>query len=253
MSKQHKIRWKQSDNDELARAVRNFNAKIKRISNKNPMIKNALPEKVTVKQLKELIGTRQDLKRELNALRRFSKRGAEEIVSVPDNDYNLKITKWQRTEMNRRIGIINRKRKSRLEQLENMKMKSRGEDLGYTRGQLGMGRATEISLKPMNAFTRRMSQSDLKWKWKSILNESQSDYFNKKDFQLRENYIKALSQNYNTNDIQSVIDEINKMDIKDFLQKFDEEGGTLEFAYPPNKEQYEGYVNALKVTWTPSR
>lgn len=253
MSKQHKIRWKQSDNDELARAVRNFNAKIKRISNKNPMIKNALPEKVTVKQLKELIGTRQDLKRELNALRRFSKRGAEEIVSVPDNDYNLKITKWQRTEMNRRIGIINRKRKSRLEQLENMKMKSRGEDLGYTRGQLGMGRATEISLKPMNAFTRRMSQSDLKWKWKSILNESQSDYFNKKDFQLRENYIKALSQNYNTNDIQSVIDEINKMDIKDFLQKFDEEGGTLEFAYPPNKEQYEGYVNALKATWTPSR
>lgn len=253
MSKYHQIRWKQSDNDELARVVRNFNAKLKRISNKNPELKNALPDKVSVKQLKELINTRQDLNRELNALKRFSKRGAEDVVNVPDNDYNLKITKWQKTEMNRRVGIINRRRKSRLEDLQNTEMKSRGESLGYTRGQLGMGKATEVSLKPMNAFTRRMNQQDLKWKWKSIMNESQSDYFTKKDYQLRANYIKALGQNYNTKDITGVIDAINNMDIKEFLQKFDEEGGTLEFAYPPNREQYEGYVNALKATWTPSR
>ena len=34
MSKQHKIRWKQSDNQELARVVRNFNAKLKRLEKK---------------------------------------------------------------------------------------------------------------------------------------------------------------------------------------------------------------------------
>ena len=253
MSKHHQIRWKQSDNEELARVVRNFNAKLKRISTKNPELKNALPDKVSVKQLKELINTRQDLNRELNALKRFSKRGAEKIVDVPGNDYNLKITKWQRTEMNRRVGIINRRRKTRLEELQNTEMKSRGESLGYTRGQLGMGKATEVSLRPMNAFTRRMNQQDLKWKWKSIMNESQSDYFTKKDYQLRNNYIKALEQNYNSKDISNVIDTIKNMDIKEFLQKFDEEGGTLEFAYPPNQEQYEGYVNALKSTWAPSR
>ena len=253
MSRYHKINWRESDTQELKRVVKNYNAKLKRLAKKNPQIENVLPEKVTVAQLKELINTRQDLKREINALKRFSKRGAEEIVTVPGTDYNLKITKWQKTEMNRRIGIINRRRTTRLEELSSLEMKSRGEKLGYTKDQFGMGKATEVSLKPMNAFTRRMSQSDLKWKWKNILKESQSDYFTKKDFRLRENYIKALRENYNYDDIIDVVDEIKSMDIKEFLNTFEEEGGTLEFAYPPNNEQYEGYLNALKATWKPER
>ena len=161
MPKYHSIKWRDSDTKELSRVVRNYNAKINRLIKKNPQIENVLPEKVTVAQLKELINTRQDLKRELNALKRFSKRGAEEIVIVPNTDYNLKITKWQKTEMNRRVGIINRRRKKRLEDLSNMEMKSRGESLGYKKSDIGMGKATEVSLTPMNAFTRRMNQADL--------------------------------------------------------------------------------------------
>lgn len=249
MSKFHKIKWRESDLQELSKTVKNFNAKISRLSKKNPDITVALPEKVKIADLKNLINTRQDLKREINALKRFSKRGAETIVIAEGTEEELKLTKWQRTEMNRRVGIINRKRKARLEQIQNLEMTSRGQALGYTRGQLGMGRATEVSLSPMNAFTRRMNRRDLKMKWGAILRESQSDYFTQKDFRLRENFIKALEQNFNTNDIQDVISEINRMDIKDFLQKFEEEGGTLEFAYPPNREQYEAYVNGLKSTW----
>lgn len=253
MSKYHKINWRESDRAELNRVVKNFNAKINRLAKKNPEIANVLPEKIVVSELKELINTRQDLKRELNSLRRFSKRGSEEIVVVENNDYNLQTTKWQRTEMNRRVGIINRRRKSRLEELTNLEMTSRGESLGYVRGAIGMGKATEVSLSPMNAFTRRMSQRDLKMKWKAILRESQTDYFTQKDFRLRNNYIKALEQNFNVNDIQDIINTINQMDIKDFLQRFEEEGGTLELAYPPNREQYEGYVNALRSTWNSER
>lgn len=253
MSRYHRINWRDSDTEELKRVVKNYNAKITRLAKKNPQIKNVLPEKVTATQLKELINTRQDLKRELNALKRFSKRGAEEIVVVPENDYNLKVTKWQKTEINRRIGIINRRRKKRLEDISNLEMTSRGEKLGYTREQLGMGKASEVSLSPMRGFTRRMSQTDLKMKWRGILKESQSDYFTQKDYRLRDNYIKALEQNYNANDIKDIIDSINNMDIREFLNKFEEEGGTLEFAYPPNKEQYNGYVSALKSTWMPER
>lgn len=253
MPRYHRIKWRESDQQELKRVVRNYNAKITRIAKKNPQIENVLPEKISVAQLKEIINTRQDLKRELNALKRFSKRGSEQIVEVPGTDYNLKITKWQKTEMNRRIAIINKRRERRLQEIENLDMTSRGEKLGYKRSDLGMGKATEVSLKPMNAFTRRMSQSDLKWKWKGILKESQSDYFTQKDFRLRENYLKALKENYNENNIKDVIDTISNMDIKEFLQKFEEEGGTLEFAYPPNKEQEKAYVNALKSTWMPER
>ena len=248
MSKYHKIRWSEQDTKEINRVVKNFNSKINRLAKQNPSIASVLPEKVSSKQLKDLINTRQDLKRELNALKRFSKRGSEEIVSVPNSEYDLKITHWQRTEMNRRIGIINRKRKARLEEIQNIEMTSRGESLGYTRGQLGMGKAEEVALQPMTAFYRTMGSTDLKKRWLSILHQSQSDYFTKRDYQVRENYITGLKQNYNEEEIQDIIEKIENMDIKDFLNTFNQEGGTFEFLYP-NSELESEYINYLRTKW----
>lgn len=248
MSKYHKIRWTEQDTKEINRVVKNFNSKINRLAKQNPSIASILPERVSGKQLKEIINTRQDLKRELNALKRFSKRGSEEIVNVPNSEYDLKITSWQRTEMNRRIGIINRRRKSRLEQLENVEMTSRGESLGYTRGQLGMGKAEVVALQPMTAFYRTMGYKDIKKRWESILHQSQSDYFTKRDYQVRDNYIIGLKQNYNEEDIKDIIDKIEHMDIKDFLNTFNQEGGTFEFLYP-NSEMESEYINSLRTTW----
>ena len=248
MPKYHRIRWSEQDTQQISKVVKNFNAKVNRLAKQNPDIASILPEKVSVKQLKELINTRQDLNRELNALKRFSKRGSEKIVDVPNSEYGLKITLWQRSEMNRRIGIINRKRKARLNELEQTEMKSRGESLGYTRGQLGMGKASEIALKPMTAFFRTMGKKDLSKRWKSILVQSQSDYFTKQDFLVRENYIKGLKLNYNETEIEDIIDEIENMDIKDFLNIFEQEGGTFEFLYPSSELEQE-YINSLRATW----
>ena len=251
MSKQHKIRWSEADNKELTKVVRNFNAKINRLAKKNPQIKNVLPEKMSVRQLKELINTRADLKRELNSLRRFSKRGSEQIVTIPNTDYNIQMTKWQKTEMNRRVGIINRRRKKRLKDLQETEVASRGEELGYTRGELGMGKIEKVDLAPMSVFTRRMRQSDVVWKWRSMLTQSQSDYFTSRDYQLRENFINTLYENYAENDIKDVVETINNMDIGDFLTEYNRDPEGFEWAYPPNEEQYQGYLSALKSTWTP--
>lgn len=261
MSKYHKIRWNESDSRELEKAVRNFNAKITRLAKNNPQIKSALPEKVQVRQLKELINTRNDLKREINSLKRFSKRGSEQIVDVPGSDYNLKITKWQRTEMNRRVGIINRRRANRLEQLAATEQKSRGESLGYTKAQIGMGKPELVALKPMNAFFRTMDYTDLKEKWKSIKAQSQSDYFTKRDFQTRDNYIKGILNNYDYENVKDIIEHIENMDIKDFLEVFNEEGATFEMVSPPSGKlgqaiktaEYDSYETALRSTWFPNK
>ena len=252
MSKYHKIRWTEQDTKEISRVVKNFNSKITRLAKKNPEIANILPEKVSSKQLKEIINTRQDLHRELNSLKRFSKKGAEKIVTIPDTEYDLKTTKWQKVEMNRRVGIINRRRKERLERLQEVEMTSRGKSLGYTRGQLGMGKATEVALQPLTAFFRTMGNTDLKKRWHSILVQSQSDYFTKKDYQLRDNYIKALVTSFNENNISDIIEAIENMDIKDFLNKFEEEGGTFEMAYPGKELEHE-YETALRSIWIPNK
>jgi hypothetical protein len=254
MSKRYNIRWTESDKQELRRTVKNFNAKISRLEKKDPQNKNALPEKMTVKALEELIDTRQDLKRELNSLQRFTKRGAEEIIAVPENDYNLKITKWQKEEMTRRTAVINQKRQRRLDALKEVEMKSGGENLGYTVGQFGMGKAEEISLRPMKPFSTKMNTADLKKKFKHILKESQSNYFNRKDELLRENYIKGLKQNYNEDDVADIIEAIEDMEFNEFYSTYQAEGGTMEFAsIKPSKREYDGYVNQLKAQWKPNK
>ena len=148
MSKQPKIRWRESDEKEIARVLKNYNAKIDRLLKKDPSkIKNSLPKgmtvnknalpswaaeivdehgnkdvvftyKITKEMFKDLVNTRRDLNRELNSLRRFTKRGAEEIVLVPGTN-NLQITKWQKTDMNRSLPVINRIRADRLKEIAN--------------------------------------------------------------------------------------------------------------------------------------
>ena len=270
MSKYHKIRWQNEDLKELQRVVRNYNAKVTRLKKKHPDVyKSTLPQfydkktdtfsdKISVRQLKEIINTRQDLKRELNMLRRFSKKGAESLVIAPDNKNNLKITKWQRTEMNRKVAIVNRRRERRLTDLLQTELMSRGEPLGYTRAEIRMGSTEENSLKPAKAFTPSMGRTALSYKWHNLMSESQSDYFTKRDYQLRDNYIKGIKENYNYENVKDIIDLIEKMDIKDFLNTFYQQDSAFEIASPNGRldlkhEEYKSYENALRSTWMPNK
>lgn len=260
MSKQYNIRWSESDNDQLRKAVKNFNAKISRLEKKNPKMKNALPEKVSVKQMKELIDTRQDLKRELNALKRFSRKGAEELVDVPDNKYNLQITKWQKNEMTRRVAVINRKRKKRYEDVSVIEVKSRGEGQGYTVGQLGMGRTDEVALRPMKVFTPKMDRTDLKMKYKALQKESREMYWQEKQLRLKQNVINGLYANYNAeefiHDIHEIVEAIENMDFNEFYTRFMSERGVMEIVSPPPgsnaMDMMRNNVEALKSTWIPN-
>lgn len=254
MSKRYNISWRESDNQALSKAVKNFNAKISRLEKKNPEMAEYLPERMSVKKLKGLIDTRQDFNREINSLRRFTKRGAEEIVTIPNTDYKLKTTKWQKEDITRRVGTINRRRKARLDEISGYEATSRGEKLGYTRGEFGMGKADERALNPMKPFTQKMTRQDLKRKFEAARYNSRDLYFDSKDEQLRQNYIRGLERNYNPEDLADVIDSIENMDFKEFYKKWQEEGGQMEFAsFRPNDDEYNEYVTALESTWVPKK
>lgn len=259
MSRRSAIRWKQSDEAELKKAVRNFNDKIRRLEKKNPELKNTLPDRVSVKEIKNLIETRQDLKRELNSLRRFSKRGAEELVTVPDSKYNLKITKWQKNEMSRRIGVINRKRKERYKYLSEIEMTSRGQKLGYTKGDIGMGAIDENSVKPMKPFFPSMNRTDVNKRFRAIRKESKENYWTEKELRLKANVMKGIEANYKAlfpDDTEKILDAIENMDFKDFYAKFMGESGEMEIVSPPPGATMDDVlsvnIEVLKSTWVPN-
>ena len=253
MSKQYNIRWKSADDAELRKAVKNFNAKITRLEKKG-VDESLLPERASVATIRDLVATRQDLKRELNSLKRFSKRGAEEITTIPNTQYNIQTTKWQKEDMEIRSRAITNRRRNRLKEIENFEMESGGKKLGYTRGQFGMGQAEKISLKPIKPFYRTMSQGDIKKRHKHFQRESQSNYFNKKDEELRSNFIRGLEQTYGKDKVADIVDSVSDMDFKEFYQKFQSEPGMMEFASDiPEDADEQGYLAKLRSTWLPNK
>lgn len=263
MSKQYNIKWREQDEKELRRVVRNFNDKLRRLVKENPENQNILPQfwneqtqqfesRVTIQNLKELIQTRADYNRQLNMLKRFGRRGAEEIIEAPTNEYGARTTKWQKYEMARMAQIVNRRRRERLENLENVKMLDSYGELGYTLGQrFGMGLASKNSLNPIKTFTASQTQADLKQKVRALMRESASNYAKDRDLMLKENFINELRKNYNEADISDVIERIRSMDDDLFVLKFEARGDKFELAYPPDRgsDEYWNYVSELKGYW----
>lgn len=263
MSKQYNIKWREQDEKELRRVVRNFNDKLQRLVKENPENQNILPQfwneetqqfesRITIQNLKELIQTRADYNRQLNMLKRFGRRGAEEIIEAPTNEYGARTTKWQKSEMARMAQIVNRRRRERLENLENVKMLDSYGELGYTLGQrFGMGLASRNSLNPIKTFTASQTQADIKQKVRALMRESASNYAKDRDLMLKENFIKELKKNYNEADISDVIERIRSMDDDLFVLKFEARGDKFELAYPPDRgsEEYWNYVSELKGYW----
>ena len=251
MSRKYNIRWREADEKELQRVVKNYNAKLSRLAKKNPEMKSARPERVSAAQLRDMIETRQDLNRELNSLRRFSQKGAEEIVEVPDNDYNLKITKWQKEEITRRVAVINRTRAQRLKKMEGTEAAQGGKKLGYSIVPL-MGKAETLSLSPIQGFTKYMNRADLKKRWAQLLKESQSGYWNARDERTRGNYIKAMLTHFREGDVADIIKAVQGMDIKGFRKQFDADPGKFETMYPNDEEEYQAALSELRAIWIPN-
>ena len=149
MSKRYPIKWSEADLKEAKRVLKNFNAKLARIEKKNPKAKSYLPkfakegkdeygnrtieftDRLSMDQLQSMIYSRQDLNREINALKRFSRRGAEEVKKLDGTNNNIKITKWQNEEMSRRLVFINKRRNERRNEISEIIIKDANELVGY--------------------------------------------------------------------------------------------------------------------------
>lgn len=278
MSRTSKIRWSDADEKQLKKTVRNFNDKIRRIEKKvnkqleNPNLtsserkelhdkKNYLPSKVKYSDLKSEIRTRQDLKREMNSLKRFSKKGSEEIVVLPNTDYNLKTTKWQKKEMSIMVSTINRRRKERYKKTLDLEATSRGKELGYKLSDVGFKKRTELELASRTVTSPKMTQTDLKKRFESLKKEIPSTFWDEKDQRLKENYIKALEANYSDAKYKSSVEvikkAINSMTFSNFWKKFNSEGCNMEFIYLPPSDHagnaMDANMTALLSTWSPHK
>ena len=263
MSKQYNIKWRLKDERELGQVARDFNRKLGRLIDINPKAKNILPQfynpstqqlesEISVNTLKSLITTRADYNRYIGMLKRFLKEGAEEIVDAPGNEYGTKTTKWHIQEMGRLKGIVNRRKRERLDMFKDIEMASSEGSLGYSLGErFGMGLAARNQLSPTNSFTPSQTQTDVNFKLSSLMKQSKTEYYNEKDELLKNNYIRELERNFNREDVSDVINAIRNMDNDLFVLKFEAHGDGMEMVYPPERgtSEYKAHVEELRNYW----
>lgn len=179
MPKKYNIRWRDKDVKELNRVVRNFNRKVERLRKKNPNEAEFLPEKISVKSLRGTIGTRQDFNRELNSLKRFSKRGSEKLITT---ETGLTLTEYEIKEAKIKTRIVNQKRS-----LERKRLK-----IDTKRGT--MGQASSQNLKPKTFSTNKTAKE-----WEKFVESLEKEISsNFKDEQLenyKRNYLMGLIEN----------------------------------------------------------
>ena len=240
MSKKSNIRWRGSDEKELERTVRNFNAKINRLAKNRPELKEYLPAKVSKKEVKEGIETRADLNRTLNSLQRFTKRGAENPVQ---SSRGAKATQWDVDEFKHKQRIENARRTRERKKLEEQEVKTRGKSTGVTRAE--MGSIKENALKPSNKNFNNLSQKEWELAKRNIEKMLNAKYRDERKETMRSNYIKGLITAGFPDDLIKLVEGL---DIDKFLETVEtDQEGTFDFIYDPLELQVK--ADALREVW----
>lgn len=105
-----RIKWREQDKRKLQRAVKNFNAKITRVSKAHPDLAAIQPARRSAKEMEERLKqmTRADYNRTIRALQRYSSKKGSEQARVTDG--GVTTSKWQLDQMRYDLAYINNRR-----------------------------------------------------------------------------------------------------------------------------------------------
>lgn len=252
----NKIRWRDSDEAELKRVVRNFNAKVSRLNKRDHNlaagIELLIPEKVSaaamLQEMKDRIQNdpdfnRNEFNRELNKLKRFSDRGAEKAV-IPESGA-FAITKWEKAEAKRDLNRINRKREQHREELLNQQATKDNEPLNMTRKEMKSVRENELHPKSWR-FDKVQSAKQWQVYAETIRDQSKWYYENERLQLLKDNYIKGLTEENFSQDIIDLVESIPN----DIFEKvyYAEQHAEIGFIYDLIEKQER--EKSLKKIWS---
>lgn len=198
---QSQIKWKRGDFIKLGRAVSDFNKRINELQQEENKL--YLPTPLAYSTVKENITTRQELNRMINSLRRFQQQDAGELYITEAGE---QITKWERRELGRQIGIAKRRLNKELSELGEPSID------GFSRLQMGSVRAREINAQ-IKSFEKLESKKGFEFERlkKSIRFQGSSDYTMKKSIVYRENYINEMKKYSNFENYDKLMDKLQSI------------------------------------------
>ena len=246
---------------ELQRVVKNFNAKVDRLKAKELDLE--LPEKLSFKEIKgvkskgvePLVTNVKEIKNMTKTLKSFTKKGAEEKTVTLDS--GIKVTKWEFKTLDKLNKQGNELRRERLIELAKIPFMVRGEPQYYTEpisGQriplsaISQGKTSIIELMPKNNNLKKVKSKE-GWRRarQHIFRAGYKGSYNKRDAQFKENYIRTLEENFNSDSDQLV--RMLKYVPSDEFYRMTQSEERIRFQYLYPSGNYGAALNALFNYW----
>lgn len=144
-----------SAENNLEKAVRNFNAKIRRLEKSDKSL--TLPEKTNISIIKERIYDKRSLNREIDKLQRFTLRGMEEELTL---ESGLKITKYEYENLLKEQKRLSEKLYRTQRKIGDIEQTIGGKPLHYKVKEMGREDLTNIINKRKSLKSIKLSSVD---------------------------------------------------------------------------------------------
>lgn len=216
------IRYDKKLNQEINRTIKNFNQKIARLEKDE---RELLPTKISKKELKSDVYTRQELYRKLKELQQFSKRGAEDIIETKSG---VKLSKYEYQNIKRENARVKRNLTREINRLKIEKPKVFGKEQASTFSQ--MGDTDYLNLvarrKALDKDINKLDTLELE-RLKTLIKKTgrNQSYMNNI---FKENYFQMLTDlgyyfNYDNDKLKLLKDKLMNLKSTDFLKLFKED------------------------------
>lgn len=216
------IRYDKKLDQEINRTIKNFNQKIARLEKQE---KELLPSRITKKDLKDSVYTRNELQRKLKELQRFSKRGAEDIITTRGG---IRLTNYELNEIKRENARLKRNITREINRLKVNKPKIFGKTQTSTFSE--MGDTDYLNLvarrKALEKDINKLSRDEFERFTKLIEKTGKSQQYMNSIF--KENYFEMLTDlayyfDYDKDKLNKLRDKLMKLKPNDFLKLFKED------------------------------
>lgn len=218
------IRYDKKLNEEINRTLRNFNQKVRRLEKEE---RKLLPSKISKKELKSSVYTRNELIRNLKELQIFSKRGAEDIITTKGG---VVTTKYEISKLKKRISRAKNRISREITFMEKSKPKIFGKEQSRTFAQMGdtfylnLLAKKEYLSKNINKLTAKEYET-----YKNLVDRINENY-DYRDNKFKQSYIKMLTElayyiDYDNFKLNEMIDILNRLKPHDFYKMYKEDKG----------------------------
>ena len=230
---------KNSEND-LKRAINKFNSKIKRLESVDREID--IPEKESIKAIKERVNSKWELNREINRLERFTKRNAEELIK---NKSGVVMSRWEFENIQREQKRLSSRLLRDIERYSNIKPQEFGVTQSVTYAQMGDEKLSNMKARQKaisGKSVMKLNKEQLK-SLQTLINKTSANYRKPKDI-FYNNYLDGTLLNtayfvgYDKEKIEYIKKKLSELTPTQFSKAFETEQALkdIQLRYVQTKE-----------------